>query len=212
MSIKNIILDLGGVILNIDYQLTINAFKSLGARGTDELFMHIEQHDLVSRYETGQLSTTDFRQLLQSKLQIKTNAQVFDQAWNAMLVDLPKERLAYILQLKKKYNLFLFSNTNELHLIKFNQICREEYGIYSFDDYFNKMYYSHTLGYRKPDPQGFHAIITENNLSIFETLFVDDSLTNIEGARSIGLNAHHITQEKTLLTLFDDVPSVMSNA
>lgn len=207
MSIKNIILDLGGVILNIDYQLTINAFKSLGASGTDELFMHIEEHDLVSRYETGQLSTTDFRQLLQSQLQIKTDDQVFDQAWNAMLVDLPKERLAYILQLKKKYNLFLFSNTNELHLIKFNQICREAYGIYSFDDYFNKMYYSHTLGYRKPDPQGFHTIITENNLSIFETLFVDDSLTNIEGARSMGLNAHHITQEKTLLTLFDDVPS-----
>src|SRR4051812_45032914 len=114
-GIKHIIFDLGGVLLNIDYRLTEEAFVEAGVRDFPELYSQLRQTDLFDRFETGQISAEEFVQSLQHASYIKvTEAQII-RAWNAMLLDYPLRRLQILQQLSLYYNLFLLSNTNEIH-------------------------------------------------------------------------------------------------
>ena len=112
-------------------------------------------------------------------------------AWNALLLRFPPERIELLRSLKSKYRLFLFSNTNAIHYDKFSEIFRRAFGS-SLEDLFEKAYYSHSLGHRKPDRTGFDLIIQENGLDLKQTLFVDDALINVEGAIKAGLKGLYL--------------------
>ena len=114
-----------------------------------------------------------------------------------MLLDLPAERLDFIKNLRKKYKVFLFSNTNEIHLKEFFNIFQQQSGLENLDAYFDKQYYSHVFGRRKPVPDSFIAILNDNKLRADETLFIDDSLRHVQGAKQAGLYAMHLTKEKS---------------
>jgi putative hydrolase of the HAD superfamily len=111
-------------------------------------------------------------------------------AWNAMLLDFPAGRIAFLLQLKNRYRTFLLSNTNAIHHQAFQQIQLTPAG--TLDDCFEKAYYSHEMGLRKPDAEIFQYVLEENNLSAAETLFIDDTISNIEGAMLVNLNCVHL--------------------
>ena len=161
-GIKNIIFDLGGVILNLDNRRTEDAFV---ARISDREFI-----DSV-RQLTG-LAVPD---------------QDIIDSWNALLLDFPAERIQLLKELRKNYRLFLFSNTNALHLAALQQIWTGTFGDGSLDQHFEKTYYSHLMGIRKPDRESFEFILKENHLNAQETLFVDDAIINVEGAELAGL-------------------------
>lgn len=206
--IKNIIFDLGGVIFDLDYQRMSQAFNDLGALEFDKVFTLSKQDHILDRYDTGKISSAEFRSALMQKLNITLSDLEFDHAWNAMLVGIPQTRLEFLKNLKEKYKLILFSNTNAIHLKEVLNICKSQNGFNSFGNYFHREYYSHLLGRRKPDPEAFKTILLENNLKANETLFVDDLLQNVLSAREVGLYALYFTPDKTLFDILKFITTI----
>lgn len=206
MVIKNIIFDLGDVILQIDFQKKYQAFARLGVLNFAEIVGKASQIDLITQYETGQITTDKFRYELKVLLNIPhITDQAFDEAWNAVIIKLPKENLDFVQTLRNKYKVFLFSNTNELHVQIIHKICKRDTGYDNFESFFDYPYYSHQLGMRKPNVAAFQAIIKDQNLQANETLFVDDIEKNVLAAKEAGLQILHLTPDKNLLKLFDYV-------
>jgi glucose-1-phosphatase len=200
-GINAIIFDLGGVILSIDYQKTIDAFIELGINDFQQLYTQANQTGIFDDFETGRYSEKEFVAYLSNKLPSTiTQSQIID-AWNAMLLSWDERKLNLIAQLNKSYRIFLFSNTNEIHKNEFLRTLQSEIGIPSLNNHFEKAYYSHELGKRKPHPESFIHILNENQLTPSTTLFIDDSIQHIEGAKKVGLKTIHI-QEESILQLF----------
>ena len=203
MAIKNIIFDLGGVILNINYQLTIQAFHQLGATHFVQDFTKNPEHAFFIDFEIGKITAAQFRNSLRECLKLTVSDQVLDNAWNALLLDLPGERLTILRTLKQQYRIFLYSNTNEIHINEVFNICQRQHQLKSLNELFEQAYYSHILGARKPNPEGYLAILKENNLKPDETVFVDDLYLNIQGAQQVGLQTIHINEQQTMLVVPD---------
>ncbi len=204
-SIKNIIFDLGGVIINIDYHKSIEELQKLCKENCQIQFSQKEQSHLFDLYETGNSSSEEFRDDLRKSYQMRdvTDEQI-DDAWNAMLLDIPQERIDLLRELGKKYRIFLLSNTNAIHLKKFNEIVEHSFTIPSLDSLFEGAYYSHLVGKRKPDAAIFQLILDEHNLSKEETLFIDDSIQHIESARAMGINTLHLQPPLTINKFFEN--------
>jgi FMN phosphatase YigB (HAD superfamily) len=199
MPIKNIILDFGGVLLNIDYQLTEQAFIKLGCTNFREIYSQAAQTDLFNKFETGDITETVFFEKLKNLSGIeKLNIDEIKNAWNAMLIHFPIENYLMLKKLKKKYRVFLLSNTNETHIAEFERLVETTCSVAEFENLFEKVYYSYKMGVRKPDTACFLQVINENNLILEETIFVDDSFQHIEGARKSGITAYFL--EKDLRT------------
>ena len=191
-NIKNIILDLGGVLINLDFQKLNESLKKLGL---ENAFSKTEQIDLFDKLEEGKISEdfflTEFKKLTTKK---HSNKEIID-AWNSILLDFPIERIELLEYLGKKYRLFLFSNTNSMHIKEVYNILNRSYGIKSLNPYFEKIYLSNELGIRKPKVEGFKQIITSHNLKLNETLFIDDSPQHVSGAKDAGLRAELLDVE-----------------
>ncbi len=201
-GIKNIIFDLGGVILNIDYQKTNDAFIALGVTNFHELYSQFKGSLLFDNLETGHISTEDFLQEMHKHVPAEVTDQQIIDAWCAMLLDFPLQRLQLLQQLRQQYNLYLLSNTNAIHLDRFNQILMESRGIPSLSEFFDKAYYSHLVGLRKPGTEIYEVVLQENGLKAGETVFIDDTLPNIEAAKKVGLHTIHLLPPKTILDIF----------
>jgi putative hydrolase of the HAD superfamily len=118
-----------------------------------------------------------------------------------MLLDFPKERIDWLIAISKQYNIFLFSNTNQIHYDCFMQIATKSIAPINFNNIFIKTYYSHAIGLRKPDAEAFEFILNEQQLKASETLFIDDTLGNIEGAEKVGIQTIWLKPPKTVLDL-----------
>ena len=200
-GVKNIIFDLGGVILNIDYGQTANAFKKIGVTNFDEIYSQAKQGQVFDKLETGKLSLEEFRNYMKEFVPSLKSTDI-DKAWNAMLLDLPVQRVGLLKELKKGYRLFLLSNTNEMHIKAFRKIIESSYGEYIFDDIFEQQYYSSEIGMRKPNADCFQYVLEKNSLEPSETLFIDDSIQHVEGARKLKITAYHLKPEEDITTLF----------
>lgn len=191
-KIKNLLFDLGGVLLNIDYHKTADAFKKLGVTKFDELYSQAGANDLFEALETGKITEADFYAALQQYCKPETSKQQIEGAWNSMLLNFRIESLDWLKSHKEQYNIFLLSNTNSIHLKAFNKIFEKEVAHSSLDDYFIKAYYSHNIQMRKPYTETYHFVLNDAGLKAEETLFIDDSINNIEGAKLAGLQIHHL--------------------
>jgi putative hydrolase of the HAD superfamily len=201
-GINTIIFDLGGVILNIDYIKTANCFKELGIINYNELYTQFNQISIFDDLEMGKISPNGFRKKIKELSKINLNNSDIDMAWNAMLLDFPKERLELLKKLKNKFRLFLLSNTNEIHLINYEAQLKQKFNINNLSEFFEKEYYSHQMGMRKPNKDIFIKVLSDNNLIASETLFIDDSPQHILGAKSVGINAYHLTNNETIIDVF----------
>lgn len=197
-AIKNIIFDLGGVLLNINYHKTADAFKMLGVHQFDELYSQANANHLFEALETGEIGEENFYRSLLPYCSPQTTTEQIRSAWNAMLLDFRQESLTVLESLKDKYNLFLLSNTNSIHLEAFTQILREETGKTSLDEYFIKSYYSHIIQLRKPYVATYQWVLNDGNMIASETLFIDDSINNITGAKEAGVNTHLLLPDETI--------------
>ncbi|WP_276496763.1 HAD family hydrolase [Pontibacter litorisediminis] len=202
--INNIIFDLGGVIINLDYDKSIQELQKLCKSNCNIAYSQKEQSHLFDLLETGNCSNEDFRNGLRDTYGIDATDEQIDEAWNAMLLDIPQERIDLLLELGKKYRIFLLSNTNDIHLQRFNQIVAHSFTIPSLDSLFEKTYYSHLVGKRKPDAAIFEQILAENGLNKSETLFIDDSIQHIESASKLGLHTLHLQPPLTINSFFAD--------
>ncbi|MDX1349748.1 MAG: HAD family phosphatase [Putridiphycobacter sp.] len=196
MNFDAIIFDLGGVILNIDYNKTINAFKNLGVQNFDSLYTQAQQNDLFDKLEVGSITENDFYSEIKNLAATKLSNQQIQFAWNAMLLDLPLARIQFLRNLSKNTPIYLLSNTNSIHLSAFKSIIKNQHGDHDLlESIFIETFYSHQIGFRKPNAEAFNLIIAKHQLNPSTTLFIDDSIQHIEGAKKVGLQAHHLVNQ-----------------
>lgn len=197
---KNIIFDLGGVIVNLDYAKTVSEFKKYLPNLDETVFFGKEnQLSFFSDYEMGRIDTKNFREEFFRFFNVTITDKEFKNCWNAMIFDFPLERITLIENLKKlDKNIFLLSNINELH----EEAVEERFKLLNFDfqfqSLFTKHYYSHRIGLRKPNSDVFHFVLKDNSLNPHETLFIDDSLHHVLGARECGISAIHLERPQRL--------------
>ena len=203
-KIKNIIFDLGGVILDIDETIVYKELEKLGI-STLELARSKEFTELMSKFDTGIYTAPTFRKRMKVLVhQEKMTDQKFDAIWNAMLLDIPRERIEAIEKVKKHYKIFLMSNTNVIHYDLYVRDLQLRFGYHEFDELFHKSYFSFAEHLEKPDPRFFELILDHEGLVPDETLFIDDTEKNIKVAQSLGINTYHISREELVRNLFEN--------
>lgn len=188
-NIKNIIFDLGGVIINLDIKATISAFNALSSVKFEDIYTQAQQTALFDLFDKGKIEEKEFFTELAKSLNYKGNQEHLLNAWNAMLLDFPEERLDVLIDAKQNYTTFLLSNTNETHISVFENNLYQVHGIKHFSDYFDGLYYSCRMGMRKPDEEIFEYVLSKNKLVASETVFIDDSIQHVKGAGNVGINA-----------------------
>ena len=208
-SVKNIIFDFGGVILNIDYKLTETAFARLGLKDFDTIYSQATQIELFDVFEKGLMSAAEFRKEIRKFIGTATDDQI-DMAWNSMLLDLPEERIKLLDKLKTTYRTFLLSNTNEIHFSAFSSYMKDKFKRDIFSEAFEKAYVSHKVNMRKPDAEIFEFVVQENSLQKEETLFIDDSIQHIQAAKKVGLHTLFLEKGKTIVDVFGETRIIIS--
>jgi putative hydrolase of the HAD superfamily len=197
-GIRHIIFDLGGVLLNIDYHRTEEAFIASGITNFGHLFSQLKQSPLFDDFEMGKISEQQFIAGLQSIAPGMLTEKQIITAWNAMLLDFPLRRLQLLQQMRLHYDLFLLSNTNEIHETAFNKILMDGHSIPNIGVFFDRVYLSHRVGLRKPMPEIFELVLNENSLSPEHTLFIDDSHQHIVAAQKLGIQTIYLEKGMTI--------------
>ncbi len=191
--IDAVIFDFGGVILDLNYDATDQALKAMFPESAEIRYSKAAQTALFDAFETGELSPEEFRARLREAAAQDVSDEAIDRAWNAMLLDVPPARIEFLRQVAQRYRTFLFSNTNAIHKTAFDRILARHLGEAPFDGLFEKAYYSHTFGLRKPHVATYEALLKDAGLTASRTLFIDDNKDNIAGARAAGLQVYHLT-------------------
>ena len=202
-GIKNIIFDLGDVIININASLTVDAFQQLLKDAYPNMEIELHTKKVINSFEIGDYSSANFVSFFK-KYQPKLTSQAIINCWNAMLLDIPEERITLIKNLAKNYRIFLLSNTNEIHLKFINQYVLEKFGLTTMSAIFEKAYYSYQIGLRKPNPEIFKLILNDKRLKAEETLFIDDSEEHIITAKQLNLKTYHLVKPETILAIFEN--------
>lgn len=201
MKFDAIIFDLGGVLIDLDYNKTIHAFESLGVKDFSELYSQASQTELFSDFETGQISAQRFINELLHYLPAGTSPNKVVHAWNEMILEVPVTRIDLLNKLRKTHRLYMLSNTNELHvpIVKREWLKVTEK---SLESYFDRVYLSHELKMRKPHPETFAEVCRREGLTPEKTLFIDDTEQHILGAQKAGLITHHLKNASEFDQLF----------
>ncbi len=197
-GIKNLILDLGGVILELDVNRTIKAFHKLGFPPLESADIILLRYPFFLEFETGLMPAEEFLEKIARIAGDHVPRKRILEAWNAMILGFKRDSIELLLDLQKKFRLFLLSNTNAIHEIQYNSLLNREHGIQNLDRIFEKVYYSHNLKLSKPDPEIFRYVLKDSELSAAECLYIDDTELHVKAARSVGLKAYHLVPPKRI--------------
>jgi putative hydrolase of the HAD superfamily len=201
--VKNLIFDLGGVILDLSVDHTLESFSRLSGKSRERVQDIYVSTPGFLQYEKGDIDDSTFRDFVRETFSIKVDDATIDDCWNAMLRGIPGIKLDLLVRLQSEFRVFLLSNTNAIHLEHINGVMlpkgKEQK---TLDGYFHKAYYSHRMGKRKPDAEIFEQVLEENHLVPEQTLFLDDYAVNIEGAKAVGIKTVHVTSPNLILDYF----------
>ncbi len=184
---KNIIFDLGNVLLDIDFQRTFDALNAI----LGEKYIHKIDHLFFDHFETGQFDNDFFLEKLIEASEYPISTYQLTQAWNSMLIGMPIQRIEMMENLKKDYNIYLLSNTNDIHIQWVKNYMHVVHPQKSFFELFDKIFYSHELNLRKPNPAIYQYVIDYLKLSLADTIFIDDNEANVLSAREVGIRTFH---------------------
>lgn len=200
-SIKNIVFDLGAVIIPIDFEKTFQAFSTLSKISVEEIKRRYQSTTIFLEFEKGIIGNYAFLRELRNLLEVDNTVsnQMLIDAWNALLLPIPKERIDRIKVLASTYRLFLLSNTNPIHIKDVNRILVECTEVSALENLFETTWYSYDLGLIKPDTSIYETILRIKELKANETVFLDDNADNIRGAVLTGISALHVTEQLHLL-------------
>lgn len=201
-GIKNIIFDLGNVVLDLDTEATKQDFKFLYGPEYKSVMADLKERKIFKKFETGSISTQTFLNELASYDEDISFDEIKN-AWNAMLLNIPEENYKILNKAKEKYRTFCLSNTNKLHIDFIYKQLESTKGLSNLNGFFEKVYLSHEIGKRKPNEDIFKLVLESNNLKAEETLFIDDTEKHLIGAESFGINTFHLTEDMRLSDLFD---------
>lgn len=201
-----VIFDLGGVIIDLTVEKTIQQFSLLSGLSPDEVKTLYLTHPAFALLEKGVISEQEFRVEIRGIFNADgIDDDMIDEAWNAMLAGLPKAKLDLMLRLKQRYRVFILSNTNTIHIDYVNRnlipaACEHT----SFEPFVHKAYYSHQVGMRKPDLEIYRHVLDDNDLVAERSLFLDDNADNIQAARKLGISTIHIENPEIVIDLFKE--------
>jgi putative hydrolase of the HAD superfamily len=187
MKFKAVIFDFGNVIINIEFQRIYQTLSKLTSKPIAYIEKRITEEQIFRRYESGQFTDEEFREIIRQTLCFALSDKEVDTAWNAILLDIPIERIDLINNIRKKYPVYLLSNTNNIHISASNNYLNEAHGIKNLDVLFDKLYLSYEMGMWKPDTEIYYEVLRSINLEPNEVIFFDDNLQNIESAKAIGM-------------------------
>jgi putative hydrolase of the HAD superfamily len=203
--LKNLIFDIGDVIVDIDYLVTIAEFQKLAIVDFSEIVSYSKQNHIFDLFETGKISAAQFRDALKPFLKPNTSDEQITAAWNSILIHYPEQKIDLLRILKQRYKTFALSNINEIHVDSLNVAAREKFGVDSFGIFFHTAYYSNEVGFRKPDKAIYEFVLQKENLIPEETFFVDDKAENVEAAKALGIRAYQLTDRNKLEALLAEL-------
>ena len=200
-KIKNIIFDLGGVLLNINPLLSLHELEKISGISQGELISKFASEQIFEKFDTGRLNPDEFRSELCKILNHNASDSEIDQIWNKLILDIPPLRVKMVQEIRNNYKVFLLSNTNSIH---FEHYTREFLEIYGFNlvDLFDDVFVSHEIGIRKPDAGIYTFVLEDAKIDAPETVFFDDSSANIEAAELLGIRGIQITNGRDVTSFF----------
>jgi glucose-1-phosphatase len=201
MQLKNIIFDLGGVLLDIDYHRPVQEFAALGISSFEDMYSQAAANPLFEQLETGKISNSDFLDAIAALAPQPLTHQQVTGAWNSILLHFRQPSMVFLQALQQRYNIYLLSNTNNIHLEQIQKILQQDTGTQHLDDYFTKAWYSSKLGLRKPERDIYEFVLKDGGLAAAETLFIDDSVQNIEAAAVLGIKTHLLQPSEAIENL-----------
>jgi FMN phosphatase YigB (HAD superfamily) len=202
-NIKNIIFDYGNVIFNIDFMKAQQAWNQLGINNAADFFGHKQQDQIFDKFDRGEVSAEEFRDYIRLKSgNPKLTDEQINAAWNSMLLGIEPGNHELLLNLKGRYRTFLLSNINAIHYDHIMNYLKTDFDFDGNDHLFEKTYYSHLTGKRKPESRIFELVLNENNLKPAETLFIDDSPQHLAGAEKLGIQTFLMTKPDTIQQFF----------
>ncbi|MBI1301550.1 MAG: HAD-IA family hydrolase [Alphaproteobacteria bacterium] len=204
-GIKFLIFDLGNVIYDIDYSLTFNKLNSRLQESDHELGKKFMVSDTHFNLEMGKISEEIFRNGVREYFKQDWDDAWIDEIWNALLVDIPMDRIQLLLRLKQQYKLYLLSNTNSIHFKIVEQVFRQKLDDTEWSMLFDKVFLSHEMGLRKPSEEIYREVVRQIGGEAHECLFFDDLPENLKGAEKVGMKTYHIDQPTALIRFFEDV-------
>ena len=189
-NIKNIVFDLGGVLVDLDFKAAINGLQQAGFANVKEQLQSFDREGIFQKFELGEMTAEEFRTAIRENSTVTLTDEEIDALWNAMLLEIPREKLELILDLRGKYMVYLLSNTNSIH---WNYVCKNAFNYRGFrvNDYFEETFLSYEMHLAKPDKAIYEKVLQDANLLAEETLFIDDSEANCKAAEEVGIHAHH---------------------
>lgn len=197
-GIKHIIFDLGNVLLNINPSLTYEALKSLSFNDFESAYLDFQNQNIFENLETNTINAAHFVQTIKNKVTEKTSEQQIIDAWNALLLDFPIRRLQILQQLQLHYDLVLLSNTNEIHEQCFNEKLQLAHSIPNIGVFFDKVYFSHRVGMRKPNPAIYKRVLDDCGFRPEHTLFIDDLEENVLAAAKLNIQTIWLKEGMTI--------------
>lgn len=200
-----LIFDLGNVIIDIDYQRTLNLIKSKLEESLHDRVDFFYQTEFHKSYEKGLISSVQFRDEVRDYFSQSWSDQEIDRLWNSLLGKIPPQRLDLVQELRKKYQVGVLSNTNEIHIDAVHEMLKAEHGLERFDSIFDWVFYSHEMGLAKPSAEIYEKMLAELNTSPERVLFFDDLKANVEGAKAVGIHAVQVTGPQVIFDYFGNV-------
>jgi len=201
-NIKNIVFDLGGVLVDLDFKSAINGLQKAGFANVKEQLQAFDREGIFQKFELGEMTAEEFRSAIRENSTVTLTDEEVDALWNLMLLEIPREKLELILDLRGKYMVYLLSNTNSIH---WDYVCKNAFNYRGFrvSDYFEKTFLSFEMHLAKPDKAIFERMLEDANLLAEETLFIDDSEANCKAAAEVGIHAHHYHIGDDLSKIFE---------
>ncbi len=203
-DIDTIIFDIGNVLIDIDYEVMVGEFAKIASVDFHQIVTYSHQNMVFDTFEKGLMSTKQFRDTLRQYLRQGVTDEEIDTAWNSILIHYPAAKFDLLKDLRKRYKILALSNINELHVAAIDMYVQDRFGAKDMSSYFDRAYYSHEIGQRKPEMEIYKTVLRDESLIPSRTLFIDDKLENANAAAALGIRVHHLADRDSLLTLFTD--------
>ncbi|MDC9603666.1 glucose-1-phosphatase [Xenorhabdus griffiniae] len=191
------IFDLGNVIIDIDFKRVLAVWSNLSGTPLATLTPKFSQGETLEKHECGQISDTEFAEMMCDEMAVSLSFEQFAEGWNTIFIDVRQEVVELMNKLRAKgHRVVVLSNTNRLHI----DYCSENYPEIAASADF--LYLSHELGMRKPNLDIFNHVLAAEGVEAEQAIFFDDLLENVEAAKKTGITALHVADRNVIPDYF----------